>query len=68
MYRKGKHSNKNKRRSTNARKWYRPPRTMTKRRRMMNMRTGGLLDPEIKFLDENRRETTLTALTECTGR
>ena len=41
---------------------------MTKRRRMMNMRTGGLLDTEIKFLDVNRSETALTAPTDCTGK
>ena len=31
------------------------------------MRTGGLFDTEIKILAENRRETTLTAPTDCTG-
>ena len=67
MYRKRKRSNTNNRRRTTARKWHRPPRPMTKRRRRMNMLTGGLLAPEIKFLDVIRIETTLTAPTYCTG-
>ena len=40
---------------------------MTTRRRMMNMRTGGLLDTEIKLFDENRGETALTAPTAGPG-
>ena len=34
---------------------------------MMNMRNGGILDKEIKFLDVNRRETALRAPKDCTG-
>ena len=69
MYRKRKRSNThNRRRATyRPRKRYRPPRPMTKRRRMMNMRTGGIIDTEIKFLDVNRSETALTAPPDCTG-
>ena len=69
MYRKRKRSNTNNRRRTTyrPRKRYRPHRTKTKRRRMMNMKTGGLLDTEIKFLDVNRSEKALTAPTDCTG-
>ena len=34
---------------------------------MMNMRIGGLLNTEIKFIEVNRRETALTAQTDWTG-
>ena len=65
MDRKTKRTNTNNKRRTTyrPRKRYRPPRTMTKIKRIINMSTGGLLNPEIKFLDVNISETPLKALT-----